>query len=120
MPILAAKLFIPPLRHNFVQRARLIERLDQGLAAGSKLTLVSASAGFGKTTLVSEWAAGCGRKAAWLSLDEEDNDLTRFLTYFIAALQTLALSKVEGLRQISARGSWMCFNPPSRRPPHRC
>ena len=89
MPILAAKLFIPPLRHNFVQRPRLIERLDQGLAAGCKLTLVSASAGFGKTTLVSEWAAGCGRKVAWLSLDEEDNDLTRFLTYFIAALQTI-------------------------------
>ena len=89
MPILAAKLFIPPLRHNFVQRARLIERLDQGLAAGSKLTLISASAGFGKTTLASEWAAVCGRKVAWLSLDEEDNDLTRFLTYFIAALQTI-------------------------------
>ena len=97
LPILAAKLFIPPLRHNFVQRARLIERLDQGLAAGSKLTLISASAGFGKTTLASEWAAVCGRKVAWLSLDEEDKDLTRFLTYFIAALQTLALSKVEGV-----------------------
>ena len=97
MPILAAKLFIPPLRHNFVRRPRLIDRLNQGLAAGCKLTLISASAGFGKTTLVSEWAAGCGRKVAWLSLDEEDNDLTRFLTYFIAALQTLALSKAEGL-----------------------
>ena len=104
MPILAAKLFIPPLRHNFVQRARLIERLDQGLAAGSKLTLISASAGFGKTTLVSEWAAVCGRKVAWLSLDEEDNDLTRFLTYFIAALQTLALSKVEGVALSKVEG----------------
>jgi len=64
MPILAAKLFIPPLRHNFVQRPRLIDHLDQGLAAGCKLTLVSASAGFGKTTLVSEWIASCGRQAA--------------------------------------------------------
>ena len=104
MPILAAKLFIPPLRHNFVQRPRLIERLNQGLAAGCKLTLVSASAGFGKTTLVSEWAAVCGRKVAWLSLDEEDNDLTRFLTYVIAALQTLALSKVEGVALSKAEG----------------
>ena len=54
------------------------------------MTLISASAGFGKTTLVSEWAAICGQKVAWLSLDEEDNDLTRFLTYFIAVLQTIS------------------------------
>jgi LuxR family maltose regulon positive regulatory protein len=55
-----------------------------------KLTLLSAPAGFGKTTLVSEWVAGCGRPAAWLSLDEGDNDPTRFLTYLVAALQTVA------------------------------
>jgi LuxR family maltose regulon positive regulatory protein len=54
----------------------LIERLNEGLH--SKLTLVSASAGFGKTTLVSEWLAVCGRPATWLSLDEGDNDPTRF------------------------------------------
>ncbi len=61
------------------------------------MTLVSAPAGFGKTTLVSEWVAGCERPAAWLSLDEGDNDPTRFLTYLVAALQTLALSQVEGI-----------------------
>src|SRR5690606_34710468 len=55
-----------------------------------KLTLISASAGFGKTTLVSEWLAGGGLPVAWLSLDEGDSDLTRFLTYLIAALQTVA------------------------------
>jgi LuxR family transcriptional regulator, maltose regulon positive regulatory protein len=89
MPILATKLYIPPPCPGIVQRPRLIERLNEGLSSGSKLTLVSASAGFGKTTLVSEWIAGYGRPAAWLSLDEGDNDPTRFLTYFIAALQTL-------------------------------
>jgi LuxR family maltose regulon positive regulatory protein len=56
----------------------------------SKLTLISAPAGFGKTTLVSGWVASCGRPAAWLSLDEADNDPARFMLYFIAALQTIA------------------------------
>jgi LuxR family maltose regulon positive regulatory protein len=65
----------------------LIERLNEGLHC--KLTLISAPAGFGKTTLVSEWVAGCKQPVAWLSLDEGDNDPARFLTYFVAALQTL-------------------------------
>jgi LuxR family maltose regulon positive regulatory protein len=68
----------------------LNERLNEGLLASRKLTLISASAGFGKTTLVSEWVAGCGQPVAWLSLDEGDNDPTRFLTYLVAALQTIA------------------------------
>ena len=89
-PILATKLYIPPLRLRSVPRPRLVERLNEGLAAGHRLTLVSAPAGFGKTTLVSEWVAGCGRPAAWLSLDEADSDPGRFLTYLIAALQTVA------------------------------
>ena len=55
-----------------------------------KLTLISAPAGFGKTTLVSAWVAGCDRPVAWLSLDAGDNDPTRFLTYLVAALQTIA------------------------------
>src|SRR5262245_6768040 len=87
-PILSAKLYIPPPRPNVVLRPRLLERLDEGL--GHKLTLISAPAGFGKTTLVSAWLASCARRAAWLSLDAGENDLPRFLTYFIAALQTLA------------------------------
>lgn len=87
-PILATKLYIPPPRPNAVQRARLIERLNEG--AGHKLTLISAPAGFGKTTLVSEWLAGGARAVAWLSLDEGDNDPTRFLSYLVAALHTIA------------------------------
>jgi len=97
-PILATKLYIPPPRSKIVLRPRLIERLNEGLSARSKLTLISAPAGFGKTTLVSEWIASCGRPVAWLSLDEEDNDPTRFLAYFVSALQTLALSNIEGIK----------------------
>jgi len=89
-PILATKLFIPPPRPGVVPRPRLIERQNEGLASGGKLTLISASAGFGKTTLVSEWVARCDRPVAWLSLDEGDNDPARFLTYLIAALQTIS------------------------------
>ena len=101
-PTLATKLYVPPLRRKVVLRPRLVERLNEGLASGCKLTLISASAGFGKTTLVSEWVDGCERlepkvRVAWLSLDEGDNDPTRFLTYLVAALQTLALSGGEGI-----------------------
>lgn len=86
-PILATKLYIPTLRAKIVLRPRLIDRLNNG--RHRRLTLISAPAGFGKTTLVSEWIASCEKPIAWLSLDEGDNDLTRFLTYFIAALQTI-------------------------------
>ena len=88
--LLRTKLFIPQPRSKIVPRPRLIERLNEGLFAGRKLTLISAPAGFGKTTLVSEWIAGCGLPTAWLLLDEGDNDPTRFLTYLVAALQTIA------------------------------
>ncbi len=94
-PILATKLYIPPLRPNVVIRPRLLERLNEGLHRN--LILISAPAGFGKTTLVSEWVVGCQRPAAWLSLDEGDNDPTRFLTYLVAALQTIAATIGEGV-----------------------
>jgi LuxR family maltose regulon positive regulatory protein len=102
MPILATKLYVPSPRPKVVLRPRLVERLNEGLSAGRKLTLISAPAGFGKTTLVSEWLSALtpspspkgrgetGMRAAWLSLDDGDNDLTRFLTYLITALQTIA------------------------------
>ena len=89
-PILATKLYVPQPRANVVPRPRLLERLNEALSSGRKLTLISAPAGFGKTTLVSEWVAGCERPVAWLSLDEGDNDLACFLTYLVAALQTIA------------------------------
>lgn len=103
--LLVTKLFVPSLRAAFVPRPRLVARLNQGLKSGAKLTLISAPAGFGKTTLASEWlvqladsqSATAAEKTAvaWLSLDEEDNDPTRFLTYFVAALQTMVANLGE-------------------------
>ncbi len=87
-PILGTKLYIPPPRTKVVLRPRLLDRMNEGLQG--KLTLISAPAGFGKTTLVSEWVAACERPTAWVSLDEGDNDLARFLTYLVAALHTIA------------------------------
>ena len=100
---LLSKLHIPRSRPNLVARLRLVDRLNEGLEAGRKLTLISAPAGFGKTTLISEWIASLtrpfgspsplgmeeGMSVAWLSLDEGDADLARFLAYLVAALQTV-------------------------------
>ena len=125
--ILATKLYIPSPRLTIVRRPRLIERLNQGLwqaqGSGSKLTLISAPAGFGKTTLVSDWverlklnvgsapASQTGlqpanlqpprqslgpTRIAWLSLDEADNDRIHFLIYLIAALRTIDANIAKG------------------------
>ena len=110
-PILVTKLFIPATRPELVPRPRLIARLNSGLHR--KLTLVSAPAGFGKTTLVTDWLQAAAKpdeaipnqqpsgnhnnqtgpqqlpnanQIAWFSLDEEDNDPTRFITYLVSAL----------------------------------
>jgi len=111
-PILATKLYIPPPRAKVIARPRLIARLNEGLQR--KLTLISAPAGFGKTTLVSEWIHTFRQEdtesrlpyrpetapppaVAWLSLDERDNDPTRFLAYLVAALQTIVAKLGEGV-----------------------
>ncbi len=86
--VLTTKLFAPPPRAGLVPRQRLLERMEEG--ARRRLTLLSAPAGFGKTTLASEWIAGGMRPAAWLSLDSEDSDPARFLAHLVAALQTVA------------------------------
>src|SRR6266566_9084252 len=89
-PLLATKLYIPRSRRCLVRRPRLSERLNRGV--GAKLTLVSAPAGCGKTTLLAEWlvaAPADERSAAWLSLDRNDNHPASFWTYLIAALQTV-------------------------------
>jgi LuxR family maltose regulon positive regulatory protein len=96
--LLATKLFTPPPRPRLIARPHLLERLDQGLTC--RLILVSGPAGFGKTTLLGTWVTNLGSrppgntaiknlKAAWLSLDANDNDPTRFVNYVIAALQTV-------------------------------
>ena len=86
-PLLSTKLHVPRPRAQLVQRSSLVQRLQQGTAG--VLTLVSAPAGFGKTTLLTQWRASTRRPVAWLSLEAEDNDPTRFLSYLIAALQML-------------------------------
>src|SRR5688500_1132769 len=120
-PILATKLYIPPPRPKVVLRPRLIEQLNEGLHHRPGVTLISAPAGFGKTTLVSEWVnqkveeggtlaparnAGVNdesgetihpSKVAWLSLEAGDNDPTRFLAYLVSALQTIAANIGEGV-----------------------
>jgi LuxR family maltose regulon positive regulatory protein len=107
VPLLQSKLYVPPIRPELVSRPRLIERLNEGLSSPSEghsprtLTLISAPAGYGKTTLLSEWTHKVGgqpthshapapSQVVWLSLDEGDSELTRFLTYLVAALQTIA------------------------------
>jgi LuxR family maltose regulon positive regulatory protein len=85
IPLLTTKLYVPPVRAEWLSRPRLVELLQQGL--DRKLTLVSAPAGFGKTTLLSQCVRLCGRPGSWVSLDEADNDAARLWTYVIAAVQ---------------------------------
>ncbi len=85
--LLKTRLCVPPIRPSLVQRPRLTDRLNTGL--DQRLVLVSAPAGFGKTTLLSEWISRGNVRAAWVSLDEDDNDVTCFLAYVVAALQTI-------------------------------
>ena len=95
IPILRTKLYIPLLRVKIVSRPQLIARLTEGMK--NKLTLISAPAGFGKTTLVSEWVAGCKRPVTWLSLDDKDNNLIQFISYFVAALKSIQEDFGEGV-----------------------
>src|SRR5829696_7263426 len=87
LQILRAKLYVPRSRPEAVPRSRLRERLDEG--AGRELTVVSAPAGFGKTTLLADWAQRSELPVAWVSLDERDDDPARFLLYLIAAIETI-------------------------------
>jgi LuxR family maltose regulon positive regulatory protein len=88
--LLATKLRCPPLPPRRVQRPRLVQKLNAGLQAGRRITLISAPAGFGKTTCVSEWVNHRDYPVTWLSLDPADNDPERFFAYFVAALQKMA------------------------------
>lgn len=105
--LLRTKLFIPQVRPSLVPRPRLFAKLDNGL--NTRLTLISAPAGYGKTTLAADWLrhspAAQGFQFCWVSLDENDNDLARFLAYITAALNTiepdvaLSVTELMGSRQ---------------------
>jgi LuxR family maltose regulon positive regulatory protein len=96
-PLLRTKLHVPPIRPQLVPRRYLLERLNAGLTW--KLALVCAPAGYGKTTLLSEWIAADGSPAhvAWLSVDEGDNDVRRFLAHVVASLQSIRIGIGEPL-----------------------
>ena len=85
--LLATKLYAPPARKSLVLRPRLTQKLNTGL--DRKLTLISAPAGFGKTTLLAHWIRQLNVPTAWVSLDEADNELFRFLSYLVFALKKL-------------------------------
>lgn len=98
--ILSTKLFIPTIPPDVISRPQLVDQMTAGLKTGHLLTLISAPAGYGKTTLVAEWISSYQGQIAWLSLDEQDNNEIRFWTYFVNALQTVSLSlgqKAQGL-----------------------
>jgi len=110
-PLLRTKLFVPPIRPNRVSRPRLIEQINKGL--DKALILISAPAGYGKTTLVSSWLHETEVPSAWLSLDEGDNDPIRFLQNFIAALQKIIpaiqpdmLSVLPGMQPAPYNAVW--------------
>lgn len=84
--LLTMKLYAPPLRPGLVHRLRLLEKMNMGLQDGKRLTLITAPAGYGKTTIALEWLANLDRTYSWLSLDRADNHPYQFLTYLIAAL----------------------------------
>ena len=109
IPLLQTKLHIPPLRADRVSRARLLARLDEGLRPENRLILLSAPAGYGKTALLAEWIHAKrdgGLQAAWLSLEEGENDPARFWTYLIAALQAIKPGLGQGAqRMLQSTGS---------------
>lgn len=96
---LTAKLSVPPLRGDYVPRPRLITRLEEGLAR--KLTLISTQTGFGKTTILCEWLRKANHKAAWLSLDEDDNDHQRFIAYVMASLRASKIGLENSIQAVS-------------------
>jgi len=87
LPLIRTKLHRPPVAGDLVHRKELLARLDAGCHL--PLTLVSAPAGYGKSTLISHWLETCDLPSAWLSLDENDSDIRLFLTYVLATIRTL-------------------------------
>jgi LuxR family maltose regulon positive regulatory protein len=109
VPVLATKFFVPPLRSDLVFRRRLIDQFD--IAVQRKLILISAPAGYGKTTLVSSWLSETKMPAAWLSLDEDDNDPVRFFQNFTTALQRILPAIGEGLMVMPEGAQSAAFDP---------
>src|SRR5262249_6962125 len=109
-PLLMTKVSLPIVRHSLVRRNKLVRQLSQGVQDGHLLTLVSAPAGYGKTTTIRMWVSEAGYPVAWVALDTSDNDLRQFLTYLLTALQQTrdnlgqaALEVIQNTQQIELR-----------------
>jgi LuxR family maltose regulon positive regulatory protein len=88
--LLDSKIHPPALQPTLVSRPRLLDQLEDGMAAGCELTLLSAPAGFGKTTLLAEWAHRTPRSVSWLALEETENDPVCFLRYLVESVRKSA------------------------------
>jgi ATP/maltotriose-dependent transcriptional regulator MalT len=95
--LLSTKIHIPPLRSNIVTRQQLIQRLNDGISQNHRLILISAPAGYGKSTLLSEWVSQINLPVAWLSLEKGENNPVRFWSYFATALSTLPQMRQAGI-----------------------
>jgi LuxR family transcriptional regulator, maltose regulon positive regulatory protein len=102
--LLATKLTIPRVRHDSLARSRLLEALDE--AVNRELTLVCTPAGFGKTTLLADWAHRSRRPVGWLSLDPGDSDPVRFWRYVVAALDRAGVPVADQVRPLLERLAW--------------
>ena len=98
--LLDSKTNPPGLRSNLVSRPRLLDQLENGLAAGREVTLISAPAGFGKTTLLAEWAGRTARPVSWLALEESENDPALFMRYLVESIRKSAASLSPVLSQL--------------------
>jgi len=98
--LLDSKTNPPGLRSNLVSRPRLLDQLENGLAAGREVTLISAPAGFGKTTLLAEWAGRSARPVAWLALEESENDPALFMRYLVESIRKSAAGLSPVLSQL--------------------
>ncbi|HEX9616257.1 MAG TPA: hypothetical protein VGA03_02505, partial [Anaerolineales bacterium] len=103
--LLATKLYFPSIPPKRIGRPHLIQRLNEGLQAGRQITLVSAPAGFGKTTCISEWLNTVDFPVTWLSLDPSDDDPGQFFTYLTAALQKVDKEFLIGITGIITAGT---------------
>lgn len=100
--IISTKLHIPEARTALIHRQRLMDKLNEGLTA--KVTLLSAQAGYGKSTVLSQWASQCGCPAAWLSLDKRDNNWTLFWTYFLSSVRQIIPDFGQSVEPLLAKG----------------
>ncbi|MEC0227539.1 LuxR C-terminal-related transcriptional regulator [Paenibacillus alba] len=107
--IVSTKLHIPHVRKVLVSRPRLMHKLNEGLQA--KLTLVSAQAGYGKTTVLSEWVKQCGALVAWVSLDKQDNDWSQFWSCISASIKERVSGFGQTVEPLLEKGPLLSLKP---------